>query len=308
LNLKNVIIVNGLTRKKSAVLQVVQGCRRTKETAIPVKTPGQIHKWTCHKLESFSEFMESYARSTRKAAYCYLELFAGPGSYPCSDMSCKVEGSAVRIFKTGASFVRYAFLTSAKAAANSLRSSIASQDKGDTQILIGNPNNEKALDRLIDAIPRSASSMAFIDPGGYRRLNWKTLERLAELGKNRRGEKTELLIIFPLEMALLRNLVRPECAESVTRFYGNRRWEELKILKQSDKTEDIKPRLVELFKNGLSGLGYKYVEDYKPIASTHDPYYHLIYAGDSVSRLKQLKNAWGKSRFLRCELLYGIQE
>ena len=287
---------------------MVQGCRRTEETTIPIKTPGQIHKWTCHKLESFSEFMESYARSTRKASFCYLELFAGPGSYPCSDMNCRLEGSALRVLKTKADFVRYAFLAPVKNTADNLRTSVATLNKGDVQILVGNPNNTKTLERLIDQIPRSASSLAFIDPGGYRRLNWKTLEQLAELGKNRQGEKTELLIIFPLEMALLRNLVRPECAESVSRFYGNHHWEELKSKKQASKSEDIKPKLIELFKNGLSGLGYKFVEDFKPTASTYDPYYHLIYAGDNVSCLKQLKNAWGKSRFLRCELLYGIHD
>ncbi len=252
--------------------------------------------------------MESYASSTRKTSYCYLEFFAGLGSFPCSDMNCRLEGSAVRVLKNRANFARYAFLTSIKSTADNLKTSVANLSKSDVQILVGNPNNVKTLELLIDQIPRSASSLAFIDPGGYRRLSWKTLERLAELGKNRQGEKTELLIIFPLEMALLRNLVRPECAESVTRFYGNRRWEELKNLKQAGKSEDIKPRLVELFKDGLSGLGYKFVEDFKPTASTYDPYYHLVYAGDTVSRLKQLKNAWGRSRFLRCELLYGIQE
>jgi three-Cys-motif partner protein len=251
--------------------------------------------------------MESYVRSTRKAAYCYLELFAGPGSFPCSDMNCRLEGSAVRVLKTRANFVHYAFLTSGKSNADNLKTSVANLNKGDVRILVGNPNNPSTLERLIDEIPRSASSLAFIDPGGYRRLNWKTLERLAELGKNRQGEKTELLVIFPLEMALLRNLARPECAESVSRFYGNHRWEELKSIKQAGKAKDIKPKLVELFKDGLSGLGYKFVEDFKPTASTHDPYYHLIYAGDTVSRLKQIKNAWGKSRYLRCELLYGIQ-
>jgi three-Cys-motif partner protein len=251
--------------------------------------------------------MESYARSARKVPYSYLELFAGPASYLCSDMNCRLEGSAIRILKTGARFVQYAFLTPGKTTADNLMSSLSALDKGNIRILVGNPNNAKTLDRLIDTIPRSASSLAFVDPGGYRRLNWKTIERLAELGKNRQGEKTELLIIFPLEMALLRNLARTECSESLTRFFGNRRWEELKKLKQLSKYEDIKPKLVELFKNGLSDLGYNYVEDFKPAASTPDPYYHIIYAGDTVSRLKQIKNAWGKSRFLRCELLYGIQ-
>jgi three-Cys-motif partner protein len=288
-------------------LQVEQGCRRTQETAIPLKTPGQIHKWTCHKLESFSEFIGSYPRSNRRASYGYLELFAGPGSYPCSDMNCRLEGSALRVIKSPAKFVSYGFLTPVKTTADDLKSALTGLDKGPVHILAGNPNQIKTLIRLIDSIPRSACGLAFIDPGGYRKLNWKTIEHLAQMGQNPDGHKPELLIIFPLEMALLRNMNRPECAASVTRFYGHQRWADLKNAKQGGPSGDIKAKLIELFKEGLIGLGYKYVEDFKPAASTHDPYYHLIYAGDTVSRLKQLKNAWGKSRFLRCELLYGIQ-
>jgi three-Cys-motif partner protein len=252
--------------------------------------------------------MESYTRSNRKAAFCYLELFAGPGSYSCNEMNCKLEGSELRVFKTSAEFTRYGFLTSTKTTADNLKSSIASVCKGQVEIIVGNPNNPRTLIRLIDNIPRSASSLAFIDPGGYRRLNWETLVELADLGKNRQGEKTDLLIVFPVEMALLRNLARPECSSSLTRFFGNGRWEELKKLKLSSKAGDIKPGLVELYKNGLTALGYKFVDDFKPVDPSHDPYYHLIFAGYRVSRLKKIKNAWGKSRFLRCELLYGIQK
>jgi len=178
------------------------------------------------------------------------------------------------------------------------------------EILVGNPNNEKTIRRLLDSIPRSNSAVVFIDAGGYRRLAWATLEELVEHGKNWHGEKIELLIIFPLEMALLRNLMRPECQDSLTRFYGNRQWEDIKRQIKISKTfpENTRYKLVELFKNGLHNLGYRYVEDFKPASPTRDPYYHLIYAGDNTSRRKHLKEAWGRPRFLRCELLYGVKE
>ena len=155
--------------------------------------------------------------------------------------------------------------------------------------------------------PRSASGLAFIDPGGYRQLDWTTLEGLARHGRNWQGEKLDLLIIFPLEMALLRNLLRPECQNSVTRFYGNHQWEEIKRDRNVRKwrPEEIKRKLVELYKAGLFGLGYHHVEDYKPASPTHQPYYHLIFASDTLSRLEEIRSAWGKSRFLKCELLYG---
>ena len=43
-----------------------------------------------------------------------------------------------------------------------------------------------------------------------------------------KGRKIDLLIIFPLEMSLVRNLTRPECEASITRLYGNRKWQTAK--------------------------------------------------------------------------------
>jgi three-Cys-motif partner protein len=214
------------------------------------------------------------------------------------------------VLKSKAKFKRYGFLTRNIRASVNLKSSVAPlNNSNNIEIFTGNPNNEKSLLRLLDIVPRASSSFAFIDPGGYRRLNWSTLEKIAAHGKNWQGEKTELLIVFPLEMALMRKLLRPECEGSLTRFFGNQQWEDIKRQKRIGKTdpEDLKYKLVEIFKTGLHNLGYHYVEDFKPASPSHDPYYYLIYAGDSVSRLKQIRDAWGKSRFLRCELLYGIK-
>jgi len=261
-------------------------------------------------MESFSDFIDSYGRTTRKATYCYLELFTGYGVYPCNGVDCSLESSPLRVLKSRAKFKRYAFLAQNRTVSRSLQSLIAPFNAAQNiEILVGNPNNAKTLFRLLDNVPRSASGLVFIDPGGYRRLNWSTLERLAVHGQNWQGAKLELLIIFPLEMALLRNLMRDECAESVTRFYGNQQWEEIKRQKLVNKIKsvEIKQRLIELFKNGLSNLGYRFVEDYKPASPTHDPYYHIIYASDKTARLRNIKDAWGKARFLRCELLYNIK-
>jgi three-Cys-motif partner protein len=277
---------------------------------MPVRAPGQIHKWTCHKLESFSDFMDSYSRTTRKADYCYLELFAGSNMNPCSGVDCSIEDTVSRVLKSRAKFSHYAFLSRNRLLAQNLKKQIPG-DKGaaNIEIIAGNPNHEKSLRRFLDNVPRSASALAFIDPGGYRRLRWSVLENLAAHGKNWQGDKVDLLIVFPLEMALVRNLMRPECEKSITTFYGNQEWEEIKRQKlvKKMKPDEVKKRLVEIFKNGLVNLGYRFVEDYKPASPTHDPYYHLIYASDKASRLRQIKEAWGKTRFLRCELLYNIK-
>jgi three-Cys-motif partner protein len=261
-------------------------------------------------MESFSEFIDSYSKPARKTSLCYLELFTGGASYPCNGTDCKLEGTFLRVLKSRTKFKRYGFLARTKAIANDLRSSLPSLDNSaDVEISVGNPNHEKSLLQLLNIVPRASSAFAFIDPGGYRNLNWSTLEKLASHGKNWQGEKIELLLVFPLEMGLLRNLLRTDCADSLSRFYGSRQWEDIKRQMKIGKiqTEEIKYKLVEVFKTGLHNLGYHYVEDFKPASPTLNPYYHLIYAGDNDSRLKQMKDAWGNPRFLRCELLYGLK-
>jgi three-Cys-motif partner protein len=212
--------------------------------------------------------------------------------------------------KSRAKFSHYTFLTQSREVLKDLQPLIASFNS-DRQITLfsGSPNNEKTLRRVLDNVPRSTSSFALIDPGGYQPLHWSTLQKLADHGKNWQGEKMDILFIFPLEMAVLHNLMRPECEKSLSLFYGSQQWEDIKRQKQVEKTtpENAQKRLVELFKNGLLDLGYRYVEDFKPASPSHTHYYHLVFASDRESRLKNLKEAWGKSRFLRCELLYGLE-
>ena len=137
-------------------------------------------------------------------------------------------------------------------------------------------------------------------------LRWKTIERLASHGADWKGKKMDLLIVFPLEMALLRNLTRPECEASINRLYGSQQWKEIKQEKRDGKIEldEVRHRLVALFKDRLKGLGYKYVADFKPVAFSRSPFYHLIWASDKDSGTKFLEETWGKPRYLPCELLY----
>jgi three-Cys-motif partner protein len=235
-------------------------------------------------------------------------LFTGDSAYLCNGVDCSLEGSALRALKSAAKFARYGFLTPSRSVAANLKTVIMPlENASQAEILTGNPNKEKTLSHLLDNLPRSASGLIFIEPHGYRRLNFSTLEKLILHAKNWQNQKVELLIIFPLEMALLRNLLRPECADSLTAFFGNRLWEDVRRqiqMRKKASPDDIKYELVELYKNNLRNLGYRYVEDFKPASPTPNPYYHLIYAGDVQNRRSALKDAFGKPRFLRCELLY----
>lgn len=261
-----------------------------------------IKRWACHKLECLADYLKDYSRAMGKNQCCYLELYAGCGQCTCKGTDCTVDDSALQALKT--KFARYIFVVSDSRDADSLKRLTAPYDS--VNIITGNPVNEKVLRQVFDLIPRSASSLALIDPEGYRKLRWSTIKKLAAYGKDWKGHKIELLIIFPLEMALLRNLTRPECLASITRLYGNSQWQEIKQQRREGKIGLAKTRqqLVQLYKDGLKALGYRHVTDFKPRYLPKPPLYHIISASDSESRARMLEEAWGKERYLRCELLY----
>ncbi len=265
-----------------------------------------IRKWTCHKLECFADYIEAYTRALGNSNCCYLELYAGCGSCTCSGADCTIEDSALRALKTKTRFTRYILMVRDSQDAANLKRLVAPHDTADINIITGNPVREKVLRQAFDLIPRSASGLVLIDPPGYRRLRWSTIKKLATHGSDWKGHKIDLLIVFPLEMALLRNLTRPECEASITRLYGNRKWQEIgqKRLEGKIGPEETRRQLVKLFKKGLRGLGYKHVEDFKPASPSRQPFYHVILASDGKIGAKMISEAWGKERYLPCELLY----
>jgi three-Cys-motif partner protein len=241
-----------------------------------------------------------------KGRYCYLELYASGGKCLCKGTDCIIEDSALRALGTKRQFDRYIFIAKDPDDAQSLEQ-LTAPSNNNVSLITGNPVSEKVLQKTFDLIPRSASSLALIDPSGYRQLRWSTIRKLAAHGLDWKGHKVELLILFPLEMALLRNLTRPDCQLSITRLYGNRDWQEIsqKRLDGKMSLEKMREKLVRLFKAGLKELGYKYVEDFTPAAPSLYPLYHVISANDSGHRIKMLSEAWGKERYLPCELLYS---
>ncbi|MFQ6121767.1 MAG: three-Cys-motif partner protein TcmP [Dehalococcoidales bacterium] len=275
------------------------------ELNIPGKIPKPIRKWNCHKLECFADYIEAYAKTLKNTECCYIGLYSGCGSCTCKDTDCRIEDSELRVLKTR--LAKYIFVVrNPQDAENLKRLTKPYNTDSNIEIITGNCIREKVIRQVFDLIPRSASSFAFVDPSGYKGMRWATIKKLTAHGSDWKGHKIELLIVFPLEMALLRNLTRPECEASITRLYGSRKWLEIKQAKLDGKIElsELRHRLVKLFKAGLKGLGYKYVEDFEPARFANPPFYHLILASDSGTKAKILKDAWGKPRYLPCELLY----
>ena len=270
-------------------------------------SPQQVSKWTCHKLECLADFIQKVSDSTKDGG-CYVELFAGPGRYACREAACtSIEGIEPRVLKIKKRFSRCLFIARDEADAQSLAEIIKPLDSGHTaHIITGNYVREAVMRQVFDMIPRSTTSLVLIDPPGYAALRWSVIRKLAQHGVDWKGHKMDLLVLFPLEMALLRNLTRKECENSINRLYGNSSWQDVRQRRLENKLDlqKVRKELIELFKANLKGLDYKHVEDTEPARFSNPPYYHVIWASDRTSRAVELKETWGRERYLPCEMFH----
>lgn len=262
---------------------------------MPSEARQQLKKWARHKLESLGDYLEYHAASLKSSTY-YIDLFS-------HDATVGVTPPAL---ETEAQFAGYIFVARDGGQVREIRRLTAAH-RGKTTLISGSLVHDSVVRRLFDRIPRSASSFALIDPPGYRRLRWSLVKKLAVHGVDWRRHKIDLLIIFPLEMALARNLARPECAASITRLFGGSDWLEIKksLVEGSTGLDAVRRQLVALYKKGLKGLGYRYVSDASPAPFSRPPVYHVIWASDRQSRAKLLADIWGRPRYLAGELFAG---
>jgi three-Cys-motif partner protein len=266
----------------------------------------QVSKWTCHKLECLTDFIQKVSAGTKDGG-CYVELFAGPGHYSCREAACtNIEGIPPRVLRLKPPFSRCIFITRDETDSHALSEIITPLDsKNTSHIITGNCMREAVMRQVFDLIPRSTTSLVLIDPPGYAALRWSVIKKLAQHGVDWKGHKMDLLVLFPLEMALLRNLTRKECENSINRLYGNTGWQAIrKKLEDKLDIDKVRKELIELFKANLKALGYKHVEDTEPARFSNPPYYHVIWASDRTSRAAELKETWGKERYLPCEMFH----
>ena len=267
---------------------------------------GSLTRWSCHRLECLADFIAGYGKGLKNGG-CFVDLFAGPAAYICSESECSPDSLGVRLLKNNSQFKHLIFLARTPGEAASLKTAFKPFDKGHAaEVITGNCMHEAVLRRVFDLVPRSSQSIALVNPPGYSSLRWSVIRKLAQHGADWQGHKMDLCIIFPLEMALLRNILRPACQNSINRLYGSEAWQDIRqdYLAHKLDLNQVRKALVELFKKQLKQLGYKHVDVIEPARFTNPPYYHVLWASDRTSRLSALKESWGKERFLSCEMFH----
>lgn len=262
-----------------------------------------INKWACHKLECFGDFIKKYAAKIEGRHYGYMALFPESEDFLHSGSGLIIKGCGSRVLSLKDMFDNYSFIVSEETEANKLKKA-AGANSAALSVTIGNPISNETLLNAFDAFPRSAPVFIHIDPKGYQKLRFSTIKKLALHGRDWQMNKPDLLIMLPLEMALLRNLSRTDCEASITRFFGTNEWIDIRNRHLQGKLPQsaVRQNLLALYQKNLKKLGYKYTSAVTPAKFSNPPFYHIIWASDTSDESALIKSVWNSERYLPYEM------
>jgi three-Cys-motif partner protein len=270
-----------------------------------VSIPRTIGKWTAIKLEHLDAYLQAYVTATKRwGERYYIDGFAGCGDCQLDSVQSLVDGSAWRALRAIPPFSACFFVEQDTSSARHLRQRIEREQIGNAHVFVGDCN-ELIPAEVLPRISRQAPSFAFLDPTGLQ-LHWETVVALAS-HRSLSQYKMELLILYPYDMAINRNLFKTGSYAALDRFYGGRdTWrDQLEASQQGRESEDgRRTRFVELYKRDLRRLGYKFVDSFGPLYDGKNPKYHVIFAGDNETGSRIMHDVWAKTRFVPGELGY----
>lgn len=229
--------------------------------------PRDVGEWSKNKLKILSDYLQVYLQATTRAIErIYIDGFAGPGLNRVKSSGEEISGSPLVALdaksKNGTRFDRLYFIERDTRAASELRNLVASRrEEGRAQVIEGDVNVE--LPKLISGLPKRSPTFIFLDTEGIE-PRWTTIETLA-------GWQTELLINFPLGMAINRN----PSSEKVTEYFGTDEW---RGFWESTSTGHLR-ELLDFYKGRLKALGWEYTTDADPLitATGGQQLYYLIF-------------------------------
>ena len=178
--------------------------------------PREVGAWTRDKLKVVEDYLPPYLTATQRATErVYIDAFAGPGKNILERTGETIDGSPLIALSAkghdGRGFDRLFFIDNDRQAIRELKAEVASYGATNrAEVIQGDVNDE--LPRLMRKIHPRSPTFVFLDTEGIE-PRWDTIQSLKD-------GRTELLINFPLGMAINRN---PESAK-VTAYFGTEEW------------------------------------------------------------------------------------
>ena len=252
------------------------------------------------KLSIFGGHVRAFAVASGAAPHrTYIDGFAGGGKGIDPTTGEEYDGSAALALAAEPPFTRIVLIEKDEARAEMLRALVAGR-RGAT-VHAGDVNVE--IPKVLAGLNPHAPTLAFLDPEGTQ-LHWSTVEALARHKVGYGRTKIELLILFPLQMAVLRllnfktGITRPAHARRLDAMLGAESpWREIVSMRMTgviSTPEETEIAFLNAYADGLHRrLGYAHVL-HAEVASEHGrPLYYLVFASDSDVGRKIIKYEFG---------------
>lgn len=257
-------------------------CTLASEHGLPVQCVG---RWAKEKHDYVRRYIAAASGARKKFAargsggLCYIDLFAGPGRAFIAKTREFIDGTPlIAMRETNEPFTRLVFCDKDKENVAALRARTTSDKR--VRIIDGDCN--ALIEHIATEIPKSALSLAVIDPFGASVMAFETIARLASF------DRMDLIVHFPT-MGIKRNVERPSYAKHVDRLLGTREWRDV-VQRDPEKVVQLIPML----KDRLSTLGYARDDDASGVPAFKNDeggvMYHLFFVSKNALGYKLWKS------------------
>ena len=241
--------------------------------------------WAIHKLAILSNYFRQFNQAATKSnTRNYVDGFAGPGLNWIPARDTFIYGSPMLAARAVPAFSDLLLMEEHSESHTALQARLDHDSRA--RVLQGDCNQDLAVAMRASLNP-FAPTLCVLDPNGVE-LRWSTVEEVSGFRSGPR--KTELLITFARNMALLRLLrVRGDIDEAtrflIDKFFGTRDWEPI-YEERVDGTlqpAQASERYLHLYERRLRDvLGYKHVFSTNVRKRGHagGPLYLLTFASD----------------------------
>jgi three-Cys-motif partner protein len=254
------------------------------------------------KLSIFGDYVRNFVRASKRAPdRIYIDGFAGGARGIDPTTGDEYDGSAALALAVDPPFTEVFLVEQDEGRVGVLQKLSGSHPS--VRVFPGDVNVE--MPKLLAGVNRRAPTLAFLDPEGTQ-LHWKTLELLAAHKRGYSKTKIELLILFPLQMAVLRLLnfktgvIKPGHGRRLDTMLGAESpYREIVSMRMTGKIstpEETEIAFLNAYADGLHRrLGYRHVLHREVAGATGRPFYYLVFASDSDVGREIMRYEFGAS-------------
>lgn len=262
--------------------------------ALSATDDGQLTRsagvWSLEKLAIVMLYVSAFSKACGKAGGgYYVDGLAGPGLCRVRDAvqpPTLVKGSPIIALETVPRFARCILMEKEANEAATLKERVLLY--GDRVIAHQGDVNVDLVPLIRQHVHPQAPCFCLLDPEGVE-LHWATVEEIASLpGRHR---KPELLILFPIDNAIRLFPTKKEMTEhtrnQLDRWLGTFNWDEVYRDRLDGRISPAEAldKYVDLYEDGLRGIGFKFVQGREVIApgapgSQRRTMYRLVFATD----------------------------